>query len=796
MLSLRHLFLLAVVASTPSARSAQGDTLEARLAELAETLELARQEAHVPGMSLAVVKDDEIVFARGFGFADVEAEREATEHTVYAAGSTTKAFTATLVGMLVDDGKLDWDDPVTDYLPYFDLQVQSEDANAACTLRDLLSHRHGFSRMSALWLSPEVTREEILRTAAGAEPWDGFREGFHYCNVTYLAAGVAAGVAAGKSWDELMVERLLEPLEMTSSTLSISEAGDELAVGYTWEETGGRHERERLVSLNGIGPAGSLNANVLDMAQWVRLQLAKGRRGDEQLISEESLLETWSPQISMGGSSSYGLGWMLHERDGRSIVEHGGNIGGFSAQVGMVPEENLGFVLLMNLSAAPLQQSSLGLVFDALLSERAPDAAVAVEAGAVDTDEYLGVYVANFATFRDEEFEVRATESGLALDIPSQRTFDLKNPDEEGRWGFVLTDEIAISFERTSADGVTGLTIHQNGFDFLVPRRGFAVESEVPVEELEKYVGEYTHEGGKTVGVELVQGGLAFLDGAKLLPLQAPDATGHARMRARADLGATFRLDAEGRVESLDWHNADNPTKLFVRQAPAATRDLPSVEDIFRLRKQAERTAALTAMGGTKITGQVWVPQAGLRGTATTLTRGVDAHALHIDFGKFGRIDLVVRGSEGWSYNSMMGVEELTGHELTQAQLEHPVSIDGDWNTYYDEVEVVRNDTLGDRPVHVVRLAKGDFPARMCWIDAENGDLLRIQQMLVEGSIRIPVTLDFSEFEEFDGIRRAMRVVSENQATGRTVLTFEEFETGLELEDELFQPVEPAASKR
>lgn len=793
-------FLVATLVLLPGLPGARQVAFEARLAELSDALEHARREAHVPGMSIAVVRDDEVVFARGWGLADVEAERAADEHTVYAVGSTTKAFTAALVGMLVDEGELDWDDPVTEYLPYFDLQVRSEDEGAVCTLRDLLSHRHGFSRMSMLWLSPEVTREEILRVAAGAEPWDDFRTSFHYCNVTYLAAGVAAGVAAGTTWDELMRERLLEPLEMSSSTLSVSDAGPELAVGYSWEETAGRLEPERLVALDAIGPAGSLNADVLDMAQWVRLQLAKGVRDGERLISEESFLETWSPQVSMGGGSSYGLGWMLHERNGHRLVEHGGNIGGFSAQVGMAPDEGLGYVLLMNLSAAPLQQRSLGLVFDALLGERVGDSGsedvAAVEAGAADLPTYLGVYVANFATFRDEEFEVRETESGLALHIPSQQTFDLKAPDDRGRWGFVLTDQIEVSFERDGRGEVTGLTIHQNGFDFLVPREGRSVGTGVPAEELEKYVGSYVHEGGKTVEVALVQGGLAFLDGNEMLPLRSPDETGHARMRARADLGATFVLDERGDVLALDWHNREAEPKRFDRVQAASRAELPSVEELLRLRKQDERTAALSVSGGTRIEGQVRIPQAGLEGTLTTYTRGADAHALHLDFGKFGRIDLATRDGRAWSYNPMTGLEELAGHERMQALLEHPSSIEGDWTEYYDDVAVLRTETLEGRPVHVVRLTKGDFPPRTCWVDAETGDVVRLEQVMVEGSIRIPVTLVYSEFEDFGGLRRATRVVSENPATGRTELRFEEIETGLDLPDERFQLTEPDSTKR
>jgi CubicO group peptidase (beta-lactamase class C family) len=419
--------------------ASDGPTLQARLDELAESLEAAREKAHLPGMSIAIVKDDEVVWARGFGFADLAAERPADEETIYRIGSTTKAFTSALVAMLVDEGKASWDDPVTRFLPYFDLDVRSEDEKAECSLRDLLSHRHGFSRMGVLFLSGRVSREDVLRTAAKAEPLDDFRAGFHYSNISYLAAGQAVGAAAGRTWEELMVERIFEPLEMTSSTVSVDEVRQDprLALGYKWNEEGEQLERAQLVDLDVIGPAGSVNSNVLDMAQWLRLQLGRGEVDGKRLISTESVHETWSPQIAMGPDASYGLGWMLRGHDGHEVVEHGGNVDGFSTQIGMIPEEQLGYVLLMNLNAAALRQPSLPLIFDALLDalqDELPDDRNLAEAEEINLEVYVGIYVANFANFRDADFEVLVRDQRLALAIPGQQTSDLLAPDAEGRW--------------------------------------------------------------------------------------------------------------------------------------------------------------------------------------------------------------------------------------------------------------------------------------------------------------------------------------------------------------------------
>ncbi|MCK5434154.1 MAG: beta-lactamase family protein, partial [Dehalococcoidales bacterium] len=205
-----------VMASACSVEPTPG-SLEWRLDRLVEQLDQQRQALHIPGMAIAVVKNDEVVLAHGFGVTNIETETPVTPETIFAIGSSTKAFTATIVGMLVDEGHMDWDNAITDYLPYFTMDIESEDENAEVAIRDLLCHRTGFVRMGILWASGEIPREEVLLAATLAEPWAGFNEKFYYSNVMFMAAGVAAGEAAGTDWDTLIAERIFEPLGMESS---------------------------------------------------------------------------------------------------------------------------------------------------------------------------------------------------------------------------------------------------------------------------------------------------------------------------------------------------------------------------------------------------------------------------------------------------------------------------------------------------------------------------------------------------------------------------------------------------
>jgi CubicO group peptidase (beta-lactamase class C family) len=210
--------------------------LKERLDLLVEKLEQQRQTSHVPGMAIAVVKDDEVILTHGFGLADIEVETPVTPNTIFAIGSSTKAFTSTLVGMLVDEGKMDWDDPVSKYVPYFQMNVESDDADAELLLRDVLSHRSGFTRMGLLFASGKIPREEVLLDSTRAEPYAPLRMKFYYSNVMYMSAGIAAGKVASTDWDTLVEERIFEPLGMDSSTTSVIDAEKDtrLAKGYLW----------------------------------------------------------------------------------------------------------------------------------------------------------------------------------------------------------------------------------------------------------------------------------------------------------------------------------------------------------------------------------------------------------------------------------------------------------------------------------------------------------------------------------------------------------------------------------
>jgi CubicO group peptidase (beta-lactamase class C family) len=779
-------FLLMIVillagCSAPVAPSITSE-LQEKLDILVEQLEQQRQTLHVPGMAIAVVKDDEVILTHGFGIANVEKGKPVTPETIFAIGSSTKAFTSTLVGMLVDEGKMSWDDPVTKYLPYFQMNVESDNESAEVTLRDVLSHRTGFTRMGLLFASGQIPREEVLLDATKAEPYVAFREKWYYSNVMYMSAGVAAGKANGTDWDTLVTERIFEPLGMDSTTTSVTQAEKDsrLASGYLWDEDLQAYEYKPMRNVDNIGPAGAINSNVLDMAQWLRLQLNLGEYEGRRLISEENLRETWTTQIDIVENVGYGMGWMIWEWEGQPVIEHGGNTDGFSAQVAMVPESNLGFVLLTNASVSPLPPLAINIVWDTLLGEEP------VDAGATeDYEPYIGNYIANFGQFKDTIFTVLVQNDRLAVDVPGQGVFELNEPDEEGKWYFVVSNEIAVSFERDENDNVIGMKLYQAGMTFDLPREGVEIAPEIPLDELQKYLGSYHSEELSVTAEVLIQNNRLAIDWPEemIYELYPPDEQGIWVFRVSERFAISFNETPDGQIESLTYYQDDKQYLMLQIES----KRLPTVAEIMALRDAEGNEAALEAIGNYRIDSTIYSVQSGVRGIVTMYVAGPDKYRVDADYSKYGYSLTVVNGDRAWVESSFGPFKELRGQLLAQAKIGHPYVMTGDWRDYFDSIEVIRADILDDKEVYVVELTAGDLPTMTVFVDTITGDVLLSKIISIqEGGIGIPVTTRSENFREVYGIRVPSRSIASNEQTGRTIVEDETIETNIQLDDDFF----------
>lgn len=364
------LLLIAILGQIASARQDPLQGLDQYITE-------AMRSWEVPGLAIAIVKDDRIVLAKGYGVRKLGDPAPVNEHTLFAIGSASKAFTAASIAMLVDEGKLKWDDPAINYLPGF--QLFDPYVTRELTVRDLLCHRSGLERADILWYGSAFSREEILRRIRYLKPSWSFRSRFGYQNIMYLAAGQIVSAVSGKSWDDFVKERFFAPLGMNSSNTSVRDLARSENVATPHAKIEGKVEPIPWRNIDNIAPAGSINSSVADMAQWIRLNLNQGKFGDKQLISSGAIKEMQTPQtvIRLEGIFeklypeahflSYGLGWFLQDYRGRKIVQHGGNIDGMSALVAMMPEERLGLVILTNLNGTSLPTALMFRIFDAYL---------------------------------------------------------------------------------------------------------------------------------------------------------------------------------------------------------------------------------------------------------------------------------------------------------------------------------------------------------------------------------------------------------------------------------------------
>ena len=345
------------LAQRPAARGIPAD-FDATVARAMATFK-------VPGLAVAVVKNDSVIFAKGYGLRALGAPEPVTPHSLFAVGSTSKAFTVAVLQQLEQEGKLRLDDPATQYLP--SLQLYDPYVTRELTVRDLVTHRSGLPTANAVWYGTPYSREEILRRLRYRKPSASFRSTWQYQNEMFLAAGHVIAAVDGRSWDDAVKARLFTPLGMRASGTSVRELATMPDVAQPHLERDGTVRRIPYRNIDNIAPAGSINSSVHDMAQWIRFQLAKGKWDGRQLLNEAAFDDARRPYMAMPSSPfseltapgaqlvSYGMAWMLYGWNGRTIVEHSGGIDGMTAEVALVPEERLGLVILANLSTVAPQ---------------------------------------------------------------------------------------------------------------------------------------------------------------------------------------------------------------------------------------------------------------------------------------------------------------------------------------------------------------------------------------------------------------------------------------------------------
>ncbi len=323
------------------------------LVDVDEVVETELRDWSVPGAAVVVVRGDEVAVLRGYGRANLSTGASVTPETRFAIGSITKGFTATLLAMMVDENRFSWDQPVIEILP--DFRLATTELTIQVTLRDLLAHRTGIPRHDMTWYRSGQTRDALYAALRFLPPQSSLREHWQYQNLMYMVAGRVAEQRGGRSWEDMLKDRLLLPLGLTSTgfwTHATAQA-PEFAAGYAVRD--GELVRIPFLDLTGIGPAASLYSTAKDLGTWLQFQLDQGRIGDRTLVSPARWDDLHRPQILADpvpfpefSNDAYALGWRLSTYRGRPAVGHDGMVDGFSSILLFVPGNRIGIAVLAN----------------------------------------------------------------------------------------------------------------------------------------------------------------------------------------------------------------------------------------------------------------------------------------------------------------------------------------------------------------------------------------------------------------------------------------------------------------
>jgi CubicO group peptidase (beta-lactamase class C family) len=522
------LFLATVIyVSTVSAQV----KLDKRFAGIEAEINKILKDNYAAGVAVAVVEKNKVIFSKGFGYRDIANKLPVTDTTQFAIGSCTKAFTASLIGILQKEKEIDLDKPFTSYLK--DFKFYSPELTQQITLRDMMSHRTGLPRHDLSWFVDPDTRENLTKRIEFMEPSAPLRQTWQYNNFMYLLQGVLTEKLTGKSWESNVESKIFSKLGMGRSNFSVKTMATykEPALGYNVVKDSIIHNTP-YYEIDGMGPAGSINSTVLDMSQWLKVWINGGKLDTVQIIPLSFVTEATSSQMIIGPGlpntekpdvqfSNYGFGWMLSSYKGHYRVEHGGNITGFSASTCFFPTDSIGIVVLANQDGSKvpsivrntIADRVLGIKYfdwnaDALksakkakeIAQKAEKASTSNQVLQTTTSHALNDYTGAYSNSAYGKFEVIQKGDSLFAKLKNEKWwlgqfhYDIFRPYETSE-GIDSTEKSPIRFQFNT--GLNGEIESASIFNFeptipapIVFKRSNAAK-EISQDDLNKYTGTY-----------------------------------------------------------------------------------------------------------------------------------------------------------------------------------------------------------------------------------------------------------------------------------------------------------------
>jgi CubicO group peptidase (beta-lactamase class C family) len=352
--------LILFALTVPPRLAAQDPAVAKKLGDFDAYMAKILKDWNVPGIGVGIVKGDQLVFAKGYGFRDYGRKLPYTPATLQQMASNTKLFTAVAAGLLVEEGRLTWDKPVRASVPT--IKFYNNELDNTVTLRDMLSHRTGITRHDTIWYQSDDTRKQLFDKVRYLEPQEPLRQTFLYNNLMYAAVGYLIELQSGKAWEEFVRERIFEPLEMTSTVFAVADMGKQPEPGVPYTEKRDTFELYKIPyyeDIGGVAPCGAIISNIRDMSHWLIALMNDGRYNGKQVLPPAVLKATLEPAIAIPNTAAetrgfwevlnaaYGMGRETASYRGHLLTFHGGDLPGFHSQVSFLPKDKLGVLVFV-----------------------------------------------------------------------------------------------------------------------------------------------------------------------------------------------------------------------------------------------------------------------------------------------------------------------------------------------------------------------------------------------------------------------------------------------------------------
>ncbi|MBK8428381.1 MAG: serine hydrolase [Lewinellaceae bacterium] len=517
-----------------AAAQAQPQDPLTQLSGFDQYMEQLLQDWNAPGVGVGVVVKGKLVFVKGYGYRDYDKKTPITGNTLFQIASNSKLFTAVAVGMEVENGKLEWDKPIKEFVPA--IEFYNDELNNSVTMRDMLSHRTGISRHDLIWFKSEFSRKQLFDKLKYLEPSQPLRQGFIYNNLMYTAAGYSIELLTGKTWEEYLQANILNPLDMKSTVFTIADmrkSSDYFTPYDEKRDTNILHPIPWYEEQGGVGPAGAVISNINDMSHWLVALMNDGKYKDKQVIPSAVLQATLQPSIPTGNSITakykemqnpvYGMGRWVSSYRGHLYTEHGGALDGIYSQVSFMPQDSIGVIVfaigdhcrplieivnfnvyerLLGLDQTPWKERRLKEYLEGkkIRREARQKASVGRIAGTKPShpmDDYLGEYEHPAygiikITKKGEDMQFALNKIQLPLSHFHYDRFDTPNDERLGLY--------SLNFTTNPQGDIGSLTVSLDESEAIFKRRPDASLSDPAT--LETYTGQYEI-GGSVLTVAL-----------------------------------------------------------------------------------------------------------------------------------------------------------------------------------------------------------------------------------------------------------------------------------------------------